>query len=225
MSSEKVPCPVCGEVFDDKEAATAHMKEKHRDEFSHPEVPPVGRDESPQEEENPSEVVVDLPPIEGVTSNVIDPLALLPPEIMAAMEKKMDERIEVAFEAERPRVIKAMEVAIENVVKKATAAGFTIPGVTGNPAEGGVVQGSPVTPAGAELIKLMFGGGGGGGQDLEGFIRQANQFKAIGELFNPPASLTERIMQTAYIKSLKNVGLVTDKQMQDVEKALLGDVE
>jgi len=207
VSSEKVPCPVCGEVFDDKEAATTHMKEKHRDEFSHPEVPPVGRDESPQEEENPSEVVVDLPPIEGVTSNVIDPLALLPPEIMAAMEKKMDDRITAAI----PKIVDALKAAIAS-----GAPGAAPPG-------GGVIPGSPVTPTGVAVLKEIFGGGGGG--DLEGFIRQANQYKAIGELFNPPPSLTERVMQTAYVRSLKNVGLVTDKQMKDVEKSLLGDVE
>ena len=66
--TERIPCPVdgCDEEFDDEASAIAHMKEKHRDEFSHPEVPPTS--ERPAEN-NPSEVVVDLKPIEGFSTN------------------------------------------------------------------------------------------------------------------------------------------------------------
>lgn len=217
MPDEKIPCPVegCDEVFADEAEAMAHMKEKHRDDFAPPQEQIIPPEEPPADQ------------VQTVEKEKVKPdaLTMVPPGLMAAMENKMDERIEAALESYLPQVQEAVAGAMQNIIAaQAQAAGLAMNPATGLP-EGGVVTGSPVTPMGAAIINWMTRGSGGGVGDLENFIRQANQFKAIGELFNPPASLTERIMQTAYIRSLKNVGLVTDKQMSDVEKSLLGDVE
>lgn len=210
--TNKIPCPVagCDEVFEDEAAAIAHMKAEHLEEFtSH-----TG--------ELGEQLKVNVSP--GV-QDVDAALAMVPPELMKEIEARMDARIGAALEAFMPQVQAAVKGSIEQVIAQAKAAGVSIPGVTGNPTgpPGGVVDGSPVTPAGAELIKAIFGGGGG--TDIEGFIRQANQYKALGDLFNPGPSITDRIMQTAYIRNLKNLGLVTDKSMKAVEKELLGEVE
>lgn len=152
-------------------------------------------------------------------------LAMVPPEVLKLMDARIDERVQAALEAERPQIAAAVKGAIAQVIADARAQGLSVPGVPSGPGEGGAIPGSPVTPEGLAWINLLRGGGGGESESLDGFIRKAGQFKAIAELFNPPASLTERIMQTAYIRSLKNVGLVTDKQMGDVEKELLGASE
>lgn len=200
MASEKIPCPVegCDEVFDDETAAAAHMKEKHLDVFS---------------AQVPAEQELD----EGA-------LALVPPGVLELLDKRVETKIKAALEAERSQIVAAVKGTISQVLADARAAGLSVPGVPSGPREGGAIPGSPVTPEGLAWINLLRGGGGGDdSESLDSFIRKAGQFKAIAELFNPPASITERIMQTAYIRSLKNVGLVTDKQMADVEKSLLGE--
>lgn len=207
--TDKIPCPVdgCDEEFDDEAAAIKHMKAEHLEEFT----AHTGEGDTIEVEVGP------------VSSNEnTDALAMVPPELLELMDKRMDARIKAAIEAERPQIAAAVKGAIEQVVAQARTAGIPIPGVTDNPGEGGAVPGSPVTPAGAELLKYIIGGGGGGG-DLTSFIQQANQYKAIGELFNPPPSLADRIITSAYIKNLKKLDLVTDKAMQKLDKELFGD--
>lgn len=177
------------------------MKEKHLDIFS-AQVPAEQTDEA---------LVAMMPP--GLASYL--PIA----------NKYIDARVQAALEAERVHMVKAVKETIKQVLADARTAGVSVPGVPSGPGEGGAIPGSPVTPQGLAWINLLRGGGGGESESLDDFIRKAGQFKAIGELFNPPASITERVMQTAYIRSLKNVGLVTDKQMKDVEKSLLGEIE
>ena len=154
-------------------------------------------------------------------------VAMVPPAALALLDKRVETKIQAALEAERVHMVEAVKGTITQILEQAKAAGVNIPGITG-PAmrEGGAIPGSPVTPEGLAWINLLRGGGGGGdSESLDSFIQQAQRFRAIGELFNPPPSITERVMQTAYIRSLKKVGLVTDKQMKDVEKSLLGDIE
>ena len=204
MASEKITCPVegCDEEFDDEESAAAHMKEKHLDVFSA---------QVPAEQALTDEALAGLPP--GLAAYL--PLA----------NKYIDSRVQAALAAERPQIVAAVKGTIERVLADARAAGVSVPGVPSGPGEGGAIPGSPVTPQGLAWINLLRGGGGGESESLDEFIRKAGQFKAIGELFNPPPSITERVMQTAYIRSLEKVGLVTDKQMKDVEKSLLGEIE
>jgi len=211
---EKIPCPVdgCDEEFDDEAAAIAHMKAEHRDEFTA--HTGVSLEKTTLKIEN-------VP--NGQDNEVDAALAMVPPGLMKVIEDRMDARIQLAIEAERPQIAAAVKGAIEQVIAQARQAGIPIPAVTGTPGEGGVIAGSPVTPAGAELIKQIFGGGGG--TDIETFIKQANQYKALGSLFNPPPSLADRIITSAYIKNLKKLGLVTDAAASKLDKELFPDTE
>ena len=125
--SEKIPCPVegCNEEFDDEAAASAHMKEKHRDEFAPPAViPPGGQPPEPPEGQ------VKVPG-----------LGVIPPGMLELLDQRMDARIQAALAAERPELAKAIEVTVtrsfEAIANKAQAAGIVIPGVTGAPGEAG----------------------------------------------------------------------------------------
>ena len=192
--SERIPCPVdgCDEEFDDEASAASHMKEKHRELYS----APVGRDK-------PSEVVVDLPPIEGVSSNA-GPLAMVPPGMLEILDKRMDARITAAI----PQIVDALKAAI------AAGAPGAAPGVA-LPPGGGVIPGSPVTPAGAELIKWMTSGGGGGSTDMESLAKTLTQARAISDVLNPP-SIWDRVMQNAVLRSLSKAGLVTEAEMKEI---------
>lgn len=197
MTPDKVPCPVegCDMTFNDEAQAAFHMKEYHSDTFAPP---------TPDK------------PDEGDKF-----LGMLPPGMLEVLDKRMDDRIKIAIAEVKPEVVEAVKAALGEMLRGAGpgAAPSVAPG-------GGAITGSPVTSNGAALINaLLRSGGGGDTESLDGFIRQASKYKAIGELFNPPASLTERIMQTAYVRSLKKLGLVTDNQMKKLDKELLGGVE
>lgn len=204
---EKIPCPVagCGEVFDDEAAAIAHMKAEHRDEFTaHTGV-------SLEE----TVLKVEDVPI-GRDNEDADALAMVPPGLMKAIEGRMDARIQLAIEAERPQIAAAVKGAIEQVVAKARQAGIPIPGVTLNPAgEGGVIPGSPVTPQGAELLKMIFGAGGGQGTQMEELAKTLTQARAISDVLNPP-SIWDRVMQNAVLRSLSKAGLVTEAEVKEL---------
>jgi len=60
-----------------------------------------------------------------------------------------------ALEAFKPEVAEAVKGAIQEVMVNVQKAGVTIPGITPNPAGGGVVPGSQVTPAGAQLLNWI----------------------------------------------------------------------
>ena len=183
--SERIPCPVegCDEEFDDKEAAAAHMKEKHRELFSAPGV-----------HDNPGEAA--LPP----TAEVLVPgMEMVTPEILALMDARIDGRIEKAI----PDIVNALKEAITS-----GAPGAALPG-------GGVIPGSPVTPAGAELIRWMTRGGGGGSTDMENLAKTLTQARAISDVLNPP-SIWDRVMQNAVLRSLSKAGLVTEAEMKEI---------
>jgi len=190
------------------------MKAVHRDEFSY---------DSQRGEDAGSHSASD----ESPQLNDEAMVAMLPKEFAAYLplvNKYIDSRVQAALEAERPQIVAAVKGTITQVLEQAKAAGVAVPGVTGPASrEGGAIPGSPVTPEGLAWIQLLRGGGGGE-ENLDSFIKQASRYKAIGELFNPPPSLVERVMQTAYIRNLKKIGLVTDKDMNAVEKSLLGEI-
>jgi len=191
MTSEKIPCPVegCDEVFDDEAAAAAHMKAEHSDLFSPPE-----------------DEVITLPPIEGFSTNA--DLSMVPPGLMEAMEKKMDARIEAALEAYLPQVQEAVTGAMKKVVE-AQAQGALPGAVLG----GGVIPGSPVTPAGAQLLNWITK------QDqptgMENLAATLTQARAISDVLNPP-TIWDRVMQNAVLRSLGKAGLVTDSEMKEL---------
>ncbi len=212
--SEKIPCPVdgCNEEFDDEAAASAHMKEKHRDEFAPPAVIPPGG--------QPPE------PPEGQAQNVgekksreleVPGLGVIPPGMLELLDQRMDARIQAAMAAERPELAKAIEVTVtrsfEAIAKKAQAAGIVIPGVTGASGEGGVVPGSPVTPTGAAFLQFLMKGSGG--SDMENLAKTLTQARAISDVLNPP-TVWDRVMQNAVLRSLSKAGLVTDAELKDL---------
>lgn len=199
--TEKIPCPVagCDEVFDDEAAAIAHMKEKHQDEFA------------------PATILPILPPGGGPDEppRSVEALSLVPPGMLEALDARVDERIQAALVAERPQIQAAVKGAIEQVIAQARAAGLPIPGVTVNPAvpEGGVVPGSPVTPAGAQLMNWMMGQGQSSG--MEDLAKTLTQARAISDVLNPP-SIWDRVMQNAVLRSLGKAGLVTDAEVKEL---------
>jgi len=185
--SERIPCPVegCDEEFDDEAAAAAHMKEKHRDVFS----APVGRD-------NPGEAALPPPP-----EVLVPGMEMVTPEILALMDARIDGRIEKAI----PDIVNALKDAITQV---------QTPGAPVQPG-GGVIPGSNITPAGAQLINWMTRGGGGGSTDMENLAKTLTQARAISDVLNPP-SIWDRVMQNAVLRSLSKAGLVTEAEMKEI---------
>jgi len=184
------------------------MKDKHRDEFA-PEPVQIIPPGEPPETQAQVNARASLPNEEAL-------LELVPPGMLALLEKRMDVRINAALEAYKPEVAEAVKGAIEQVVKQAQAAGIQVPGVTDNPTGGGgVVPGSPVTPAGAELLKMIFGGGGGQGSQMEELAKTLTQARAISDVLNPP-SIWDRVMQNAVLRSLGKAGLVTDAEVKEL---------
>jgi len=165
------------------------MKEKHLDLFRSKEMP--------------------------VEKDLVDEalVAMVPPEALELLDKRMDARIQAAIEAERPQIAAAVKGAIEGVLEKAKVAGISIPGVTGNPGEGGVVPGSPVTPTGAAFLQFLMKGSGG--SDMENLAKTLTQARAISDVLNPP-SIWDRVMQNAVLRSLGKAGLVTDSEMKEL---------
>ncbi len=205
MSSEKVPCPVdgCGKEFDTMELTAAHMKKDHNQEFGVPElvVPP-----SPP------------PGSQAEALEVPKSLGVVPPEVMTYLNSLMDQKVQAALEAERPQTVKAVGEAIAAVIAEYQRQGL-VPGLAGAPgAKGPGGPGSKVTDLGGAIIAYITKPETGG--DLTAFIKQAQQFKAIGELFNPPPGLADRIITSAYIKNLKKLDLVTDKAAEALDKEL-----
>jgi len=154
-------------------------------------------------------------------------MEMLPTGALDLLDSRIDAKINKAFEEFKPELREAVRGVMEQSIRDAQAAGIVPPG-TVNPGagvpEGGAIPGSPVTPTGAALLNWITKSGSGGEEGLDSFIKQASRYKAIGELFNPPPSIIEKVMQTAYIRNLKNIGIVTDKEMKTVEKTLLGDL-
>jgi len=195
--TERIPCPVdgCDEDFDDEAAAAAHMKEKHRDHFSDP-VFDTSKLRNPGDGQDPEDDVV--LPTEEVTS--VPGLEMVPPGLLEIMDKRMDDRITASI----PKIV--------NALKQAIASGA--PGAA-LPPGGGVIPGSPVTPAGAELIRWMTRGGGGGSTDMESLAKTLTQARAISDVLNPP-SIWDRVMQNAVLRSLSKAGLVTEAEMKEI---------
>lgn len=194
---EKIPCPVpgCDEEFDDEASAIAHMKAEHRDHFSSPESVPV----PPVTEKEETEVMT------------VPDMAML----VKLVDQRIDARVQAAIEAERPQVAAAVKGAIEQVLATAQAQGFTVPGVTGNSADGGVVPGSPVTPTGAAFINFLMKQGGGASSDMENLAKTLTQARAISDVLNPP-SIWDRVMQNVVLRSLRGAGLVTEGEMKEL---------
>ena len=188
--ADKVPCPVegCVEIFDTEEEAAAHMKKKHLDVFSA---------EVPAEKDLADETLV----------------AMVPPEALALLDKRVETKIQAAMEAERPRIIEAMKTAIQQVVTQAQTAGVALPGVPNPLGEGGVVAGSPVTPMGAQFMQFLMRDSGG--SDMEKLAATLTQARAISDVLNPP-SIWDRVMQNAVLRSLGKAGLVTDAEVKEL---------
>ncbi len=183
--------------------AGAHMKKDHAAEFGAPPaiIPPPAPPPKPSEP-------IKVPKVLGA----------VPAEVLEYINALTDQKIQAALEAERPHTAKAVGEAIAQVITDMRAAGIPIPALDapGAPAVGG--PGSTVTPLGGALLNYLTRPEPGG--DIMAFIKQAQQFKAIGELFNPPPGLADRIITSAYIKNLKKLGLVTDNAASALDKEL-----
>jgi len=129
---------------------------------------------------------------------------MVTPEILALMDARIDGRIEKAI----PDIVNALKDAITQVQNPGA------PGVAVPPG-GGVIPGSNITPAGAELIKWMTRGGGGGSTDMESLAKTLTQARAISDVLNPP-SIWDRVMQNAVLRSLSKAGLVTEAEMKEI---------
>jgi len=221
---EDIVCVVCNEPFASMEAAAAHMKKEHPEEFSSPAVieksQPKG--EGAIDETHRGESTQKGAALEQATPGN-NPFSMVPPGMLELLDQRVATKIQAAIEAERPQIALAVKGAIETVISQARAAGIPVPGVASPGAPPGGIMVPPVTSEGMALIQMMMQQNQGSG--LEGFIAQANQFKAIGALFSPPPSLADRIITSAYIKNLKKLGLVTDKASNALDKELFGDVE
>ncbi len=201
MSSEKIKCPVdgCDEEFADEAEAMVHMKEKHRDEFAPPQPqiipppgPPGGQAQVVKKETEP-----------------VPPVGMIPPGIMSALEAKMDARIEASLEAYLPQVQEAVGEAMQKVIAaQAQAIGIPIPNIG---KDGGVIQGSPVTPTGAALLQWITKGGGGGSTDMDTLAKLMMSARAISDVMNPP-SMWDRVMQNVVVRSLNKSGLLTTEE-------------
>ena len=207
----KVPCPVegCDEVFKDEASAAAHMKAMHRDHFTAHSGEPMTQftvkiDPEAEDEENPSAA-----------------LAMVPPEIMKLMDSRIDERVQAALEAERPQIAAAVKGAIEQVLAQAKAAGIAVLGVPLAPGEGGVVPGSQVTPAGAQLISWMTKSDQS--SDMENLAKMLTQARAISDVLNPP-TMWDRVMQNVVVRSLRQTGLLTGTEADTLTKQI-GDLK
>jgi len=186
MSSEKIPCPVDGcDEEFDDEAAAAAHMKEKHRELY----------SAPGVHDNPGEAALqspaELPAVPG--------MEMVTPEILALIDARMDSRIEKAI----PDIVNALKEAITS-----GAPGAALPG-------GGVIPGSPVTPAGAELIRWMTRGGGGGSTDMENLAKTLTQARAISDVLNPP-SIWDRVMQNAVLRSLSKAGLVTEAEMKEI---------
>jgi len=194
----KVPCPVegCDEVFKDEASVAAHMKAVHRDQFKPPGEPLPG-----------------IPP-EGIKE-------MLPTGALELLDTRIDARVQAALEAERPQIAAAVKGAIEQVLAQAKAAGIAVPGVPLAPGEGGVVPGSPVTPAGAQLISWMTKSDQS--SDMENLAKMLTQARAISDVLNPP-TMWDRVMQNVVVRSLRQTGLLTDTEATGLSKQI-GDLK
>lgn len=209
---EKIPCPVdgCDEVFADEAEAVAHMKEKHRDEFAPAPVQIIPPDEPPADQAQKVG--------EKKSQELIPGIGMVPPAMLELLDQRMDTRIQAALAAERPELAKAIEVTVtrsfEAIANKAKEAGIVIPGVTDAPGEGGVIDGSPVTPTGAAFLQFLMKQGSGG-SDMENLAKTLTQARAISDVLNPP-TIWDRVMQNAVLRSLGKAGLVTDSEMKEL---------
>jgi len=184
--SERIPCPVEGcDEEFDDEAAAAAHMKEKHRELY----------SAPGVHDNPGEAALqspaELPAVPG--------MEMVTPEILALIDARMDSRIEKAI----PDIVNALKEAITS-----GAPGAALPG-------GGVIPGSPVTPAGAELIRWMTRGGGGGSTDMENLAKTLTQARAISDVLNPP-SIWDRVMQNAVLRSLSKAGLVTEAEMKEI---------
>ena len=55
----------------------------------------------------------------------------------------------------------------------------------------------------------------------EEFLKTIQVFRAIGDALNPP-SITDRIIQMAFVRNLRGLNLVTEREATTAEKALMG---
>ena len=163
------------------------MKAVHRDEFAPPDE-------------------MEVPSIPGIE--------MVPPGIMKLVDERIDARINAALEAYLPQVQEAVAGAMNRIVTQAQAAnpGLSLGAIP--PGGGGVIPGSPVTPAGAELIRWMTRGGDDT-TGMEQLAKTLTQARAISDVLNPP-SIWDRVMQNAVLRSLSKAGLVTDAEVKEL---------
>lgn len=193
------------------------------------EVEPTPKGDNSGEQEMQDPEGGSAPPLErGSPGSKKVPIpAGISPELLGMLDERITNvtkvQIEAALEAFKPEVANAVKEAITQVVQQAQAAnpGLSI-GAIPPVKEGGAIPGSPVTSEGVELLRFIMQGNQP--SDMDAFIQQASRYKAIGDLFHPPPTLMDRVMNRAVIKNLANLGLVSDKAMKTVDKELLGDI-
>ena len=208
--SEKIPCPVdgCDLEFESMAAATVHMKDVHKDEFSAP---------MPRQPPEPPEGQLQRTPEEQ--KELEEALAMIPPGMMKLLDARMDARIDAALVRYLPQVKEAVTGAMKQVI--GTKPHGTVDPITGLP-DGGVIPGSPVTPMGAQIMQWIMRGGGGGGTGAEAFLKQAAEYKAVFDVFQSPPSLAERMMTSAQMRMLRAVNkeFVSEKSLAALDKEL-----
>ena len=183
--TERIPCPVDGCDEEFDDEAAAAAHMKEK----HRELyTPPGTHETRAYQPPPEEV----PAVPG--------LGVVTPGMLELLDKRMDARITAAI----PQIVDALKQAIASGAPGAAL-----------PPGGGVIPGSPVTPAGAELIRWMTRGGGGGSTDMESLAKTLTQARAISDVLNPP-SIWDRVMQNAVLRSLSKAGLVTEAEMKEI---------
>lgn len=211
--AEKIPCPMagCDKEFDDEAAAIAHLKAEHKDDFAPGSTPLVRRGPGPDPD---ADKLIEMgqrhdsqrgEDAGSHSASDEPPQSMIPPEALALLDKRIDDRVSKALDDFKPELQEAVAGAIKKVVDQAAAAGIAVPGVTG----GGVVPGSPVTPTGAAFMQWLMGQGQK--TDMEQLATTLTQARAISDVLNPP-SIWDRVMQNAVLRSLAKAGLVTAEE-------------
>ena len=138
---------------------------------------------------------------------------------LAFLDQRIDERIQKALEAERPKVVEGLKKALTEM----TAANPQT-----NPAPTTTPESPTVTPQGTQLLTGLLASLGGGGSSLDKIADTIVKARAISEAINPPSpydDLMKRFLltqMTANIKALATAGLirkeVADSMGKEAEK-------
>jgi len=88
-------------------------------------------------------------------------------------------------------------------------------------AGGGVLPGSPVTPMGAQLLSWITKSDQP--TNMEALANILTQARAISDVLNPP-TMWDRVMQNVVVRSLKQTGLLTGTEADNLSKQI-GDMK